>query len=134
MPDSSNPETIDGFDIPFRELTEEEANQTITWERFRDFHCEVGEDYLDQTGHGDIKILVGWLLHKYPDFSLDILDVVNCKYPSLNDLIELECYEYDEDRGVDPFYDDFAEFCNQTKHLKRRVNTVLILAMEAYGQ
>jgi hypothetical protein len=41
-------ETITGFDIPKRKLTQEEKTREITFERFHNFHMEVCEDFLDQ--------------------------------------------------------------------------------------
>jgi len=40
-------ETIVGFDIPKRELTEEEKNREITLDRFNEFHNKAGEDFCD---------------------------------------------------------------------------------------
>ena len=122
---------IDGFDIPYRELSEKEANMDITWQRFRDFHYAVGEDFLDTTGYGDLKLMSGWLIHKYPDISLDILDICNHNNELLY-LSELKLFSYDEDKDIDKLYIEFAEFCNQTKHLKCNVNQILILVSEYY--
>jgi len=124
-------ETIDGFDIPYRELSGKEADTEITWERFKAFHYSVGEDFLDQTGYGDMKIFAGWLMHKYQEHGLEILEICNsaiCK--EMLAFNELEMYNEECDDDIDLIYKDFAEFCNQTKLLKRKVNTILIIVAE----
>lgn len=117
-----------------RELTSEEASRDITWERFRAFHYASGEDFLDYTGEGNLHIFGGWLLHKYPDYSSEILKVCNKKFGGIPDFRELPPLGYDECKDVDSLYEDFAEFCNQTEALKKRVNKVLILTSEYYGE
>lgn len=120
-------ETIDGFDIPKRMLTDEEANRDITLERFQEWHNEVGEDFCDQISNINEKILGGFLMCKHPDKSHQILKILNEK----GDALELQGI-YEDDPHNDKFYTDFAEFINLTVHLKKRVNQILIQVMEYY--
>lgn len=121
-------ETIDGFDIPKRELTEEEASREITLERFQEWHSAVGEDFVDQFSGIDVKILGGYLIAKYPHKSKLILTELNTKYAEALGLQNI----YEDDRCNDKFYTDLAEFINLTEHLKKRVNQVLIQVIEYY--
>ncbi len=118
--------TINGFDIEQRELTDEERGREITLERFTEFHFAAGEDFLDQTGEGNVKIFAGWMLHKYPEFSVEILSLANDKNAEVMTFNELEEKTYTD------LYADFAEFCNQTGALKHRVNQILIQVVEYY--
>lgn len=127
-------ETVNGFNIPLRELTPEEADLDITWKRFRSFHYAAGEDFLDQTDEGNALIFGGWLLHKYPQHCVDILEICNDRYPSVLDFSDLEFLSYDEEKDIDLLYVDFAEFCNLTQALKKRVNQVLIQVTEHYNR
>ena len=119
--------TVNGFDIPLRQLSEEELNREITLERFNEFHGTAGEDFLDRTGEGDVLIYAGWMLHKYPGLGTEILTLANAGSSDITEFHELE-----ELTGVDA-YINFAEFCNQTSALKKRVNQVLIQVTEHYN-
>src|SRR5699024_1944029 len=129
-------ETIPGFGIPKRELTKEEAEREITLERFRKFHYEAGEDFIDATGEGPELLFGGYLLCKYPEKSSQILAIVNeeGKFLEITSFCEVGGLGYDEKEDIDMVYQDFADFCNLTKHLKRRVNQVLIQVSEYYNQ
>ena len=71
-------EYIDGYEIPSRELTEEEKNRELTFDRFQSYHIEVGEDFLDQhCTYIDFKVFTGWLLGKYPQHAQEILETYN---------------------------------------------------------
>lgn len=136
---SNKVEYISGYEIPKRELTQEEATREVTFERFVEFHLEAGEDFLDTTGEGDAAIYGGWLLHKYPECSKDILDVMNKNrgYLEINTFLEVGGLYVDEGDGseaYEKFYTDFSTFCNQTVHLKKRVNQVLIQLIEHYNE
>ena len=131
-------ETIDGFGIAKRELTQEEATREITFERICDFHHDAGEDYLDicSLDNQAEKIFLGFLMAKRPDLSKEILSVANggggeCHY------INSEFYElFEENPGNysgDAFYKLFAEFANLTGGLKKRINQVLIQVHEYYN-
>lgn len=135
MSDIKEVETVDGFDIPKRELTEEEANRDITFERFEEWHNEVGEDFCDQVGHlFNEKIFGGWLLHKYPEKSKHILELLNNKFCDVLSLQEIFEDNSAEGNGGDKtFYTDFAQFLNQTEKAKKRVNQILIQVMEYHN-
>lgn len=124
--------TVNGFTIPLRELTEEEKTRDITWERFREFHYEAGVDFLDNTGEGNHLIFGGWLMAKFPQCSKQILEVCNNQYGTVLDYRDIEEFDYDEDKDIDGVYVQFAEFANQTEHLKARINEILIIVVEHY--
>jgi hypothetical protein len=127
-------ETIDGFSIPKRQLTQEEASRDVTFERISNFHHDAGEDYLDTCSLDKQaeKIFLGFLLAKHPELSKEILKVANGGY------IDCEFYTLFEQEGdkqdSDTFYSLFAEFVNCTEGLKSRVNQVLIQVDEYYNQ
>lgn len=123
--------TVNGFDIPLRNLTEEEATRDITWERFREFHYTAGEDFLDTTGEGNRLIFGGFLLARYPTYADEILKVCNDKYGCSADYLEI--IGFDNDKDIDTVYLDFAEFANLTSALKKRINQVLIQVVEHYS-
>ncbi|CAL9980027.1 hypothetical protein VPHD479_0228 [Vibrio phage D479] len=125
-------EYLSGFSIPTRPLTDEEANREITWERFRDFHYTVGEDFLDQTSEGNADIFAGWLLHKYPHLNKEILELANARFADVASFMDL--FGFDDDKDIDVLYVEFAEFCNLTGALKRRVNETLIIIDEYYSK
>lgn len=131
-------ETINGFDIPLRKLTEEESSREITIERIRDFHYEAGEDFLDTTneGYGNSAIIFGgWLLHKYPEHSEIILNHLNENQRNIDILCfgELDFLDgYVKEEDINLIYFEFVEFTNQTVHMKKRVNQVLIQLKEYY--
>ena len=134
-------ETINGWYIPKRELTEEEKTRPITFERFQEWHSYAQEDFLENSGSCDHKLFAGWLLHKYPQHFDAICKVMNeaGEYFEINSLLQsehLDLYDqldengrYIEDSSI---YKDYAEFVNQTTHLKARDNEVLILLVEYY--
>lgn len=122
-------ETVGGTNIPIRDLTPEEANREITWQRFRDWHYEVGEDFLDQSSQGCGLMFAGYMMAVDPDNSSNILEVVNeCRRPDVMDFNEI--YGYDEVMDIEMLYVHFADFCNLTVALKYRVNQILIQVME----
>lgn len=132
-------ERIEGFDIPLRELTEEEASRSITLERFKDFHYEVGEDFVDQIGSVNTKtfalIFAGFAMAKHPEWSIEILSKCNNALTEVYTQLILDVYEEntsDDDQG-DTFYSDLAEFLNLTINAKKRVNQVLIQVAEYYS-
>jgi len=125
--------TIDGFDIPFRDLTSEEASRDLSLERFSNFHIDAGEDFLDQSSLDKQaeKIFLGFLLAKRPDLSKEILSIANGGY------IDCEFYTLFELKGdeddSDTFYSLLAEFANLTTGLKHRINQILIQVDEYYN-
>lgn len=121
-------ETIDGFDIPKRELTPEEAARPITKERIDEFHRLAGEDFCDQgIGNINVKILGGYLMAKYTHLSAEILDVCNDKHGEPLGILHL----FYPDKDI--FYEELASFINLTVACKARVNQVLIQLAEHYG-
>lgn len=123
-------ETIDGFDIPMRELTEEEATRDLTLERIHNFHIEVGEDLADQVGSNmDHKVFAGYLACKYPHLSHQIFDISNGEYAEMQSFKEI----YEDDEEEDKFYQDACDFINLTVHCKKRFNQVLIQVAEYYS-
>lgn len=129
---TESPKTVNGFDIPLRDLTDEEKTRDITLDRIQQFHYSAGEDFLDTTGEGNILVFCGWMLHKYPQLSDEILEIANSKWGEIRSFTELEEFGYSETLDNDKIYIDFVEFCNQTKSLKERVNQVLIQVAEYY--
>lgn len=132
-----NVETIDGFNIPKRELTEEEASREITFERFDEWHMEVGEDFCDQVGSMiNHYIFGGFVMARYPQFSTQILKVLNSKYGEALGILSIfeEHFEQDNnnlEEGNKIFYTLLAEFANLTVNLKKNINQVLIQVMES---
>lgn len=127
-------ETITGFDIPLRQLTDEEANREITLERFDEFHAEAGEDFMDSCGHIlNTAILVGFLIGKQPQISRTLLNAVN-HGADANDLRNVYIDQIGTETKFleveDIFYSDLAEFLNLTEHAKKRVNQILIQVTE----
>lgn len=130
-------ETIIGFDIEKRELTQEEKTRDVTLDRFREFHNKACEDFCDQVGHMiNAKILTGFLMGKRPEISHQLLDAINKDA----DALELKyVYEENIENNTEEylyieeiFYSDLAEFINLTVHLKERTNQILIQVSEHY--
>lgn len=129
-------ETITGFSIPKRELTQEESERKITWERIRDFHYAAGEDFLDTTSYGNPLIFAGWLLHKYPDLAEDIIKVMNdslLRFEIMDFAREIDDeFGYDDETDIDKIYYEYCEFVNLSPYLKKKINQVLIQVKEYY--
>ena len=123
-------ETIVGFDIAKRPLTEEEQNREITLERFNEFHYKAGEDFCDTCGSFMNHLIIGgYLIAKHPEISLELLKVCNDKYDETLGLMRV--YEDKlSDENNEIFYADLAEFANLTKGLKKNINQVLIQISE----
>lgn len=123
-------ETIDGYDIPKRKLTNEEQNRDVTLERLQEWHYKAGEDFCDTISSFNGTIFGGWLMGKYPAISAEILKELNSKYPvNAQPFMDLSVYTNSDG---DDFYTDFAEFVNLTGACKRRVNELLIILCEYY--
>lgn len=128
-----NVETIAGFNIPKRELTEEEAGRELSLARFSEWHQEVGEDFCDQVGGMiDHRILGGFIMAKHPEFSAEILKVLNNKYGEALGILSFFEEHFDIEEGDDKFYTLLSEFANLTVHLKKNINQVLIQVLEKY--
>lgn len=129
-------ETIEGFDIPLRELTEEEASRPITLERFQDFHYEVGEDFIDQIDSVNSSRIAlqfyGYSIAKHPEWSSKLIE--SCDVPNpYTQLVQSVYDDFDTGNDGDLFYSDFAEFVNFTVDTKKRINQVLIQIEEYYS-
>lgn len=133
--DEDEIENVPGLTIPKVELTDEEAALPITMERLNAYHNEIEDDFLDASG--DIiyvKTYAGYLMHKYPEKALQILNIIN-NYKCLcaSDLIEI--YELKDFEGEnDLFYADYIEFINLTINSKRRMNEILISVERYYAR
>lgn len=127
-------ETIRGFDIPKRDLTVEESTRDVTYERIRDFHHTVGEEFFDQVSIVHPKVLGGFLIHKYPEHSHCLLKIVNSDHLDIGDFRDF--YEEEGgDEGEDiQFYKDACELINLTIISKQIANQVLIQVNERYNQ
>ena len=127
-------QTLRGFSITERELTEEEANREITIDRIREFHYEVGEDFLDICNTADAKVFAGFIAHKYKDRAAEICNIMNQSegYLEINSFKEFYEPEYNEEEDIDQVYFDYVEFVNTTKALKKRDNQMLIQVTEYY--
>jgi hypothetical protein len=138
MAEETKVETISGFDIPKRELTQEEKKKEITIERIRGFHYDAGEDLLDQVGYefGNAFIFGGFVLHKYKEHSKMILDHINqnINHLDIHCFNELEIYEYNDEDDMDGIYYDLVEFLNLTENAKERANQILIQVDEYYNK
>lgn len=127
-------ETITGFDIPVRPLTDEEASRDVTLERFNNFHADAGEDFADTCGLTiNPYVFVGFLMAKHPDWSHGLVDCIN-KGGDANSLRNFYIDELGSTiEAEDAFYTDLAEFVNLTKYAKKRVNQILIQIDEYYN-
>lgn len=124
-------ETICGFNIPKRELTEEEATREITIERFNEFHAIAVEDFCDQCEQEINRFITGgYLICKHPELATEILRTLNDKYGGLTSIWEVYADKLND--GNDIFYTDLAEFLNLTGKAKERVNQILIQVVEHY--
>ncbi len=124
-------ETIDGFDIEKRELTEEEKTREITIDVIDEFHANVGEDLMDQLGHlVNYKVLAGFLMCKHNNLAKQFIDVINDKY---GEPLKLKAVYEDNELTEEDFYKDFCEFINLTVNGKAAFNQVLIQCNEYYN-
>ena len=127
-------ETIEGFSITKRELTKEEAERDITLERFQKYHNSVGEDFIDYVGSVNTKKMAlqfgGFAMAKRPEIAKEIINTLNDSNIYLQ-LVQEVYEEFYQGEGNE-FYEDFAEFLNNTKYSKERVNQVLIQVEEYY--
>lgn len=124
-------EMIEGFNIPFIELAPEEANLEIDLDRFKLFHFDVGEDFVDSfhVDHYEFLIFSGYVMATRPELASSVLKL--CSNPSSEPLTLKYLYE-ENDLTEDDFYTDFAAFLNLTDKLRQRVNQVLIQVANHY--
>jgi hypothetical protein len=128
-------ETIQGFNIPKRDLTEEESNRDISFERFDEWQMEVGEDFCDQVGSMvNHYVFGGYLMAKHPELSEKILKIINNKYGDVLSYVSMFEEHFDDEEDANKkFYTLLAEFANLTKVLKKNINQILIQVMESKG-
>jgi len=87
-------------------------------------------------------IFGGYLLRKFPEHSKEILDFINEENRSGGNQLTVDIHMYkdleflgwDDEIDTDKLYLTFIEFANQTEHIKRRVNQVLIQIDEYYNE
>lgn len=128
-------ETIDGFSIKKRPMTEEELLQDITYERFENYHHAVGENFVDQHSSAtDELVFLGFCIAKHPEISLELLECYN-ENRKYFELLTIETFfeEYFDEDGYKMFYTLLAEFLNLTNVSKRYVNEILIMVDEYYS-
>ncbi len=112
------------FDEVIVVLTDEEKQENITLDRINSYHRSVGEDFVDQNESvTDYRTFCGYILHKYPIWNNEIIEILNKQYGGFNDINTL--YQ-EKELTEDDFYSDFAEYCNLTVTTKARVNQILI--------
>lgn len=124
-----------------REFTEEELSRDITFERIRDYHYSVGEDFVDQNESiGDARILLGFIIAKSPELTSGLIELANSKvgkpWPyclTVQDILGyLDC-EGDSEAGHNAFYTLYADFANHTVKMKAEINKILISTEEHYN-
>lgn len=117
----SEKETISGFDIEKRELTDEEKIRDITIDRIRDFHYAAGEDFLDYFSDINVDVFTGFLIAGYPEHSKEILSICNKENDNYslepNSYKEIEIFDFNEEEDIDNLYFPFVKFVNLTGHL-----------------
>lgn len=126
-------ETVDGHDIPLRELTEEEKLKEITPERIRNYEIDCGESFLDQHGSTfDTQIVIGFFLAKHPERAVELLEISNSKYAEVLNIEHEFVPEYNEEE-YNKFLQTLCDFVNLTVNTKRRLNQILIQVDEHYN-
>lgn len=134
--------TVDGYDIPLRELTNEEASRAVTVDRIQKYYYAAGESFIDtHESIIDAKLFAGWLACENKQLALQIWKCSNegGKYgPCLNSLMNIMEEKYghwdgdNDTTGWYKFYQAFSNFVNTTVITKKRVNQVLIQICEYY--
>jgi hypothetical protein len=126
-------ETVEGHDIPLRELTEEEKSKEVTPERIRNYEIDCGESFLDQHGSTfDIQIVIGFFLARYPERAAELLEIANDEYAEVMNIEHEFVPEYNEEEYV-KFLQTLCDFVNLTVNTKRRINQILIQFNEHYN-
>ena len=115
-------------------LTAEQKKLPITWERIREYHYTVGEDFFDQGNDGNGYIFSGWLIAKYPQHFEALCAISNDAGFSIC------AYDYDDilgedmEKDIQVVYIEYADFCNHTVALLEEMNQVLLETVELYNQ
>ncbi len=152
--------TVHGFDIPLRQLTNEEKNRDLTIDRIREFHYAAGEDFLDQVCTINMVGFVNFLLKTHPNLSKEILKVINKAlnrnlHPlkatdftdeivdneefrkdlyllEVKDFTTIKQFGYSDKIDNDKIYIDYCNFVNLDPVQKAIDNQVLIQVVEYY--
>lgn len=103
-------------------------NQEVTWQRFRDLHYEVGEDFFDVGDPGINKPFMVWLMAKYPEIHDDLHEESSRRFFSILDLSEEfpEQFGYSDEHDIERIYMEIAEFCKTNEAARRAVNEIII--------
>lgn len=116
--------------------TPEELDREITEDRFRVYHMEVGEDFIDQNDHKiDHEPLLAImkenltldLFHKLKGILYEDEGNYACAQVIL-EFYELNFSKEEWNAGSDRFYREFAEAANKIPALKSIVNAELLRA------
>lgn len=111
-------------------FTEEQLKQPITIDRIREYHYEVGEDFLDQNETIIVEnVFFGYLMGRFPKLTPFLLEVLNQRWSSINNLTEHPKFSYSEKIDMDKVYIYVVEFVNKTDATKRRFNQALLEAI-----
>lgn len=105
----------------------------ITWQRFRDFHYEVQEDFFDVGDPNIVKPFMVWLMAKYPEIHDELHEESSRRFFCIHDLTEEfpEQFGYSEEHDIERIYMEIAEFCNTNKAAQDAVNNILINKWDA---
>lgn len=101
-------------------------NQEVTWQRFRDLHYEVGEDFFDIGDPGIDKPFSIWLINKYPELEDKLHRIFSDRHFYMKNLCEIEKFDYSEEHDIDRVYMEIAEFCKTNEAARRAVNKIII--------
>jgi hypothetical protein len=128
-------ETIDGYNIPSRELTEEEATRPLTTDRIRNYEVTVGESFLDTHGSSiNLQAIMGFLMARYPEKASELLEMGNNKFGDLNDLNDIFVPSEWTEKLHCEMLQNICDFINLTVSTKKRINKVLIIVDEHYNK
>jgi hypothetical protein len=134
----------DGYDnnlVTF-ELTDEELSKPITYDDLDDLTIHFGENLFDSLGDilntkKMVYQFIGYVVHKYPQYSKEFFTVGNSYYPCLTDL--MRTYEHiwrdtiNRELNNVEFYTDFAEFINLNHFTLHRMNILIKYYLKRYG-
>lgn len=131
-PISGNIFSVPGLMIPMLALTEEEKSMKITIDRINEYHYQIGEDFLEYSQDYllDRYVFGGYLIAKYPEKSLEIIEIMNDECYEVHNFAEL--FPYNENLDLEEHYIHVCDFANLTVNTKERFNEVLISVKEHY--
>lgn len=123
---------IPGFDIPALELTEDQKIEPITVARIRDFHYNVGEDFLDNCEVGHVEAFTAILLERRPELAHYVEEYSIMSIHEFIEIMDIEGILYDEENDVYPIYHDYAAYCNTYLDVLEKVNVILFSVEDYY--